>query len=135
MDKNPRGVAIIINNKDFLPTSGMQGSPRNGTNADRDVLKRVFEKLLFRVELHDNVECNGIKQILKEQAEADHSQHNAIIVAILSHCKEGVICGTDGTLEVRELTSWFKGPKWAGKPKLFFFQACQGNSKLLSSGV
>ena len=135
MYKNPRGVAIIINNKDFLPTSGMQGSPRNGTNADRNVLKRVFEKLLFRVEVHDNVECKDIERILKEQAKANHSQHNAIIVAILSHGKEGAIYGTDGTLKVCDLTSLFKVPDLAGKPKLFFFQACQGNSKLLSSSV
>ena len=127
MDMTPRGVAIIINNKDFLPTSGMQKYPRNGTNADRDALKKVFKKLLFRVEVHDNVRCFDIRKILKELAVADHSRHNAVIVAILSHGEEGIIYGTDGTLEVRELTSWFKGANLAGKPKLFFFQACQGS--------
>ena len=126
MDKNPRGVAIIINNKDFQPSTDL--STRDGTDVDRDNLERVFKKLLFTVVVRNNLDCNGIKQILKEHAEADHSEHNAIIVAILSHGEEGAIYGTDGTLKVRELTRLFKGPNLAGKPKLFFFQACQGNS-------
>ena len=126
MEKNPRGLAVIINNKHFLPASGMQKYPRNGTDVDRDGLKRVFKKLLFKVEDHNDVRCFDMRRILKELATRDHSLYDAVIVAILTHGEEGIIYGTDGTLNIREITSWFTGPNLAGKPKLFFFQACQG---------
>ena len=49
---------------------------------------------------------------------------------MLSHGKEGTVFGTDEKeVSLQELTQPFKSgaaPTLAGKPKLFFIQACQG---------
>jgi len=37
------------------------------------------------------------------------------------------VYGTDGTISIRDIASKFKSnASLAGKPKIFFFQACQG---------
>lgn len=57
----------------------------------------------------------------------DHSNYDAFIFCILSHGEEGVVYGTDDTVPVEKITSRFKSTaSLAGKPKIFFFQACQG---------
>ena len=40
--------------------------------------------------------------------------------------QEGILYGTDGTIDIREITGFFRGNNLAGKPKMFIFQACQG---------
>jgi len=55
---------------------------------------------------------------------------------MLSHGDEGVFYGTDGSLELKSLTSLFRGdrcPSLVGKPKLFFIQVPP--QSLLSSYV
>lgn len=50
---------------------------------------------------------------------------------MLSHGQNGTVYGSDGKeVFIRELTEPFtsnQAPTLAGKPKLFFIQACQGN--------
>lgn len=62
----------------------------------------------------------------------DHESKDCFICCILSHGDKGIIYGTDGKeASIRELTSYFTGskcPSLAGKPKVFFIQACQGNN-------
>ena len=107
MDQNPRGIAIIINNREFLRSSGMQNYPRNGTDVDRDNLKRIFEKLLFDVRVYDNQRCYEIRRKLKDLITMDYSKYNAVIFAMLSHGEEGLVYGTDDKMEVREITAYF----------------------------
>ena len=53
------------------------------------------------------------------------------MVCILSHGEKGLVFGTDAKdVSLQELTRPFKSgqaPTLAGKPKLFFIQACQGS--------
>jgi hypothetical protein len=45
----------------------------------------------------------------------------------LSHGEEGLIYGVDHSCEIEHLIAPFKSnPTLAGKPKLFFIQACRG---------
>ena len=106
----------------------MDRYPRNGTDVDRDALKRVLQdKLKFKVDVYNNQTKAEIRRIVKSMATADHSNYDAFIFSILTHGEEGVIYGTDGTISIRELTADFKFSKsLTGKPKIFFFQACQG---------
>jgi len=59
------------------------------------------------------------------------------VIAILSHGEKGCIFGSDETeVLLQELTEPFRSgraPTLAGKPKLFFIQACQGNSYQIGS--
>ena len=127
MDTHPRGLMIIINNKEFLPASGMAEYPRNGTDVDAEAFEDLFINLGFVVQPYRNVSCYEIRKILKQASVMDHGRISCFGCCILSHGQEGVIYGTDGTVEIRELTSYFGTSKsLVGKPKLFFFQACQG---------
>ncbi len=126
MDKYPRGMFLLINNKDFLPASGMESYPRNGTNVDADALESMFTELGFIVHRYDNASCYEMRKLMKQAAIMDYSNLNCFVCAILTHGQEGILYGTDGTVQIRDVTSYFRGPNLAGKPKLFIFQACQG---------
>ena len=134
MSRKPRGIAVIINNKNFLSSTGMD--PRHGTDVDRDALEKLFESLEFDVKIYNDVTKYEIRKIAQEMAAWDHSDYDAFIFSILTHGKEGLLYGTDGTISIRDLTSGFKdATTLAGKPKLFFFQACQGKKPVVPCNV
>lgn len=57
----------------------------------------------------------------------DHSRCASFVCVLLSHGDEGVLFGTDGSIELKYLTSLFRGDRCkslVGKPKLFFIQVC-----------
>lgn len=62
----------------------------------------------------------------------DHMNKDCFVCCILSHGDKGIIFGTDGQeIPIQELTTSFTGLKCfslAGKPKVFFIQACQGDA-------
>lgn len=126
MDKTPRGIALIINNHNFKRSSGMEKYPRNGTDKDRDSLIKVFKMLKFDVRSFNDQTTQQIESLLKGLAIADHSNYDAVVVAILSHGEEGIIYSTDGKMDLKSISDPFRGPNLAGKPKIFIFQACQG---------
>lgn len=67
---------------------------------------------------------------------ADHSDHDCILIAILSHGELGYIYAKDTHYKLESIWSYFTAsrcPSLAGKPKLFFIQACQGDR--LDGGV
>ena len=132
MTSTPRGIAVIISNKNFLESSGQHFSSREGTEVDREALKRLFKMLQFKVVIYNNQTKAEIRRVAVEMAAFDHSKYDAFIFAILSHGREGVVYGTDGIISIREITSYFTQCRsLAGKPKIFFFQACQGRQYVL----
>lgn len=69
-------------------------------------------------------------------AEADHSEHDCLLISILSHGELGYIYAKDTHYKLESIWSYFTAnncPSLAGKPKLFFIQACQGDR--LDGGV
>lgn len=126
MKRLPRGRFLLINNKDFLTESGMAPYTRNGTDVDAQCMKELFEELGFVVEYHRNITVYEIRKAFKKMATSDYSQYSAFACCVLSHGQEGILYGTDGTVDIKELTAFFRGKNLAGKPKMFFFQACQG---------
>lgn len=66
----------------------------------------------------------------------DHSQHDCLIVAVLSHGELGLLYAHDTAYKADFLWQHFTAdrcPTLAGKPKMFFIQACQGDK--LDAGV
>lgn len=60
----------------------------------------------------------------------DHSEHDCLVVAILSHGDLGILYAHDTSYKPDSIWSLFTSdrcPTLAGKPKLFFIQACQGD--------
>jgi len=126
MDKYPRGLFLLVNNRDFLPASGMEKYPRNGTDIDAAALESLFKDLGFNVHRSDNVTSYEMRKLCKQAARLDYSSFSCFVYAILSHGDKDVVYGTDGTIEIKELTKCFQVQSLAGKPKFFIFQACRG---------
>uniref|UniRef100_A0A8B9M7T6 Caspase-3 n=1 Tax=Accipiter nisus TaxID=211598 RepID=A0A8B9M7T6_9AVES len=134
MDYPEMGECVIINNKNFHRQTGML--PRSGTDADAASVREVFMKLGYKIKINNDLSCRDILELLKKVSEEDHSKRSSFVCVLLSHGDEGFIYGTDGPLELKVLTSLFRGDRCrslAGKPKLFFIQACRGTE--LDSGI
>uniref|UniRef100_A0A8C5Q2V7 Caspase-8 n=1 Tax=Leptobrachium leishanense TaxID=445787 RepID=A0A8C5Q2V7_9ANUR len=101
-------------------------------NKKEESLRRVFSKLDFIVISHKDLTGGGILQTIQDYSEQTHENSDCFICVILSHGNRGVIYGTDGeSVAILKLTSGFKKskcPSLAGKPKVFFIQACQGGA-------
>ncbi|XP_076089199.1 uncharacterized protein LOC143059566 [Mytilus galloprovincialis] len=137
MNARPRGLAIIINNQHFHKIRNDQSSKempaRTGTEKDAEKLDYIWRKLDFEVRLFNDVDSTRMTQIMVETGFEDHSKYDCLVVSILTHGVLGHVYGADGRIvRINQLTSCFSGrrcPSLAGKPKLFFIQACQGREK------
>ncbi|KAL4241051.1 Caspase-3 [Mactra antiquata] len=141
-----RGNMIIFNNGNFKGHS-----PRPGTEVDAMNLEKTFTNLGFTIDTHYNQTRNQMIAILRKAAKNDHSQSDCFICAILSHGdevhvvdskqpnrheREDVVYATDSFLLTSEIVNMFNDSNCKtlrGKPRIFFIQACRGNS--LDPGV
>lgn len=93
----------------------------------------MFEWLSFEVQIHRDLDKETMVSLLKTLSQEDHSQMDCLVCCVLSHGLERNVYGVDGcAVSIEELTSPFDGlgcRSLAGKPKLFFIQACQGNKE------
>ncbi|EDW16773.1 caspase [Drosophila mojavensis] len=128
-----RGMAIIFNHEHFdVPTL----KSRAGTNVDCENLSRVLKQLDFDVSVYKDYRYQEIMSTIKYAASQDHTHNDCILVAILSHGEMGYIYAKDTQYKLDNIWSHFTAnhcPTLAGKPKLFFIQACQGDR--LDTGV
>ncbi|XP_026159659.1 caspase-3a [Mastacembelus armatus] len=121
------GQCIIINNKNFDRGTGM--NQRNGTDVDAANAMKVFNKLGYKVKIYNDQTVQQMIQVLTAVSKEDHSCSASFVCVLLSHGDEGVFFGTDRSVELKYLTSLFRGDRCrslVGKPKLFFIQACRG---------
>ncbi|KAL8600896.1 hypothetical protein ACOMHN_045033 [Nucella lapillus] len=149
-----RGRAIIINNEKFLPYSAFDSRP--GSYYDEHSLKEVFKHLGFDVNSYNDLTAEEIKYTLeKEASQYDHHNADCLAVAILSHgdsevlnkawshhqykapqrddkVRRDLIFGVDGSdISTASIIHTFQDdrcPGLQGKPRLFFLQACRGDS-------
>ncbi|EFB29509.1 hypothetical protein PANDA_003926, partial [Ailuropoda melanoleuca] len=137
MESKPRGYCLIFNNYDFSiarkEVPKLQSiKDRNGTDLDADALCQTFSELHFEIVPFKDCTAKKICEVLKSFQCMDHSSRDCFICCILSHGDKGIIYGSDGQeVPIYELTSYFTGskcPSLAGKPKIFFIQACQGDN-------
>ena len=129
LDSEPKkGVCLIINITEFQSSKWID--KRTGSEADVRKLEDVFEWLKFEVQYHSNVNKASFLSIVDETRKLDHSAYDAFVCCIMSHGYLGHIytadCETVAILE--DIAYSFypdRCPKLAGKPKIFFIQACQ----------
>ncbi|XP_048056545.1 caspase-8-like [Megalobrama amblycephala] len=119
----PRGVCVIINNVNFKNMS-----ERRGSDEDQKYLTRVFRWLGFVVVEHRNKTAAEMKNLLEELGKTVDG--DCFVCCVLSHGVQEGVCGSDdGVVSVDEIREPFNGitcKNLAGKPKLFFIQACRG---------
>ncbi|XP_074451722.1 caspase-8 isoform X2 [Larus michahellis] len=127
MKNNPHGYCVILNNHIFKNPHEV----REGTLKDGEAVKRVFQWLQFETVEHRNLEAKQMYAELKGYSKKDHSNMDCFVCFIFSHGEKDKIQGADHELvNIKDLLSCFSGsncPSLAGKPKLFFIQACQGS--------
>ncbi|KFP25172.1 Caspase-8, partial [Colius striatus] len=137
MTSQPRGVCVILNNHSFAKARAAVPKPKDlkdrpGTHVDAVALRRVFQKLHFTVAEHRDLMADEIRKIVDIYRCKDHKARDCFVCCILSHGKKGIVYGVDGEeVPIQELTTAFTEqncPSLAGKPKVFFVQACQGNA-------
>ncbi|XP_044888406.1 caspase-8-like isoform X2 [Mauremys mutica] len=137
MSSRPRGICLILNNHDFTKARSevpkLQNiKDRNGTDADAAALRKVFTKLHFEIAEYKDLTSEQIRHTVHAYRNMDHRDRDCFVCCILSHGDKGIVFGTDGQeTSIQELTTSFTGmncPSLAGKPKVFFIQACQGDT-------
>ncbi|XP_023219425.1 caspase-7-like [Centruroides sculpturatus] len=96
---------------------------------DEELLRECFTKLNYDVIPYYDLKAKDIKQTLKEVAKEDHQNRSSLVCCFSTHGRDNTIAGKDNVFAVDKLYKYFKAdncPQLAGKPKLFFIQACQG---------
>lgn len=132
MESDPRGFCVIFNNEKFKNPK----MNRKGTKQDGECLEKVFKDLGFKVRTYHNKTAKEMKALLKSYSESrDHK--DCFVCCILSHGRQEGVSGSDlETCSMKDILSPFDGsncPPLAGKPKVFFIQACRG--ELRQAGV
>ncbi|VDH91937.1 Hypothetical predicted protein, partial [Mytilus galloprovincialis] len=96
-------------------------------------LLKTFRQLNYKIERHEDLKSHQILEVADTLSKQDHSRYSSMVVCILSHGGLRSVYGVDGfPVPVRNLTEKFTGSNCkslAGKPKLFFVQACQGSKE------
>ncbi|XP_013094741.2 caspase-8-like [Biomphalaria glabrata] len=135
MKARPRGICLIIDNQRFtIDETDLEATHlgnRMGSEKDCEALKYTFEeKLHFQVDIRQNLKDFEIAAAVRDVSSLDHSQYDCFVCCILTHGGEGFVFGSNGRkYSIKEIINCFsaqKCPTLAGKPKLFFLQACRG---------
>lgn len=128
MNHKNRGKCIIFNHEDFSMSTQMK---RVGSAKDAERLQKTFGDLGFDVELHNDFTFSEIQDVLKRVSQLDHTDNDCLCVITLTHgLHKDIICANDVMYTSNELWKPFAADKCltlAGKPKLFFIQACRGD--------
>jgi len=135
MQHRRRGHAVIFNHDTFETD---HYPPREGSKIDVMNLRETFSSLLFDVTVHDNLEYSEIKNTILKLAAQDHSDADCLVVIIMTHGENGLLAPRDSHILYNVDLLWTpftadKCPTLAGKPKLFFIQACRGRK--LDGGI
>ncbi|XP_045161198.2 caspase-3-like [Mercenaria mercenaria] len=141
MKKRCRGRCLILSNQTFYgplekDSKGVARCilpSRHGTVKDRDDLKVLFKQLHFDVITRNELTVQDFhSELLREAAHSDHNQAECFVCVICSHGTKTGIYGVDGgVIPLENVTKYFDGEHCKGlqsKPKLFFIQACQGET-------
>ncbi|KAL7300365.1 hypothetical protein TKK_0006986 [Trichogramma kaykai] len=127
MEHMYRGRCVIFNHEHF--DTGF--AARDGSSADARRIEQTFQRLGFSVDICDDYEHSGIISKISELAAEDHTNNDCICIFVLTHgLKNDLICAKNVVYKIDDLWKPFTADKCkslAGKPKLFFFQACRGD--------
>ncbi|VDL64685.1 unnamed protein product, partial [Hymenolepis diminuta] len=112
---NPRGVCLLINQRDFH-----HSETRDGTDGDADIIEHTFRTCGYCVNRATNLTLRKMKNLLDRVGKQDHSKYDSFVCVILSHGRRDEIFASDKPIKVDYLISYFRSdrcPTLAGKPK------------------
>ncbi|KAH8417532.1 hypothetical protein KR222_001570, partial [Zaprionus bogoriensis] len=125
MKHKHRGMALIFSHEIVVGED-----PRTGTKVDSANLARVLEQLDFSTSVHEDLCYADILHVIRAAASQDHTDNDCVVVVIMSHGTKDMIKARDTAYKLDTIWAHFttkKCPTLAGKPRLFFVQACQGD--------
>ena len=139
--KIKNGHVVIINNVDFStppnPPSDFKLPPTRTDGLDDEKrVKQLAKNLGYTCESHRNMQAEQIEVLLDEWSKKDYSSIDAILIFIMSQGKKGTIISADcQDIFLAEFIMSFKiNPTLKDKPKIFFIQACRGDTFLELDG-
>ncbi len=132
MEKQPHGLAVIINIENFI-----KHKTREGTQLDERNLTMTFRYLGFNVEAYHDLTKAQMCTLFADIQERDHSKYDSFVCCILTHGgdNDNLISSDSQPVAFDELTQQLRAhncPGLKGKPKMFFIQACRGSTPCLS---
>jgi Caspase domain len=89
----------------------------------------LFEKLHFKVKVHQDLEMATLEKLLLTYSAVDHSEYDAFACVFMTHGRLGQLYTSDAKpIRILDIVEYFKSDicsSLRGKPKMFFIQACQ----------
>ena len=135
MGRYSKGICMIISNENFHPA--LQLNTRKGSEVDLKSATELFEGLGYEVRVYSNQSYKELMSHLDRVATIEnHDKSDSIAIVVLSHGNDGTIYAYDKPFPANKLWEPFtaeNAPSLAGKPKMFFIQACQGG--MMDEGV
>lgn len=129
MSLKHRGNCIVFNHETF--SSGI-GDKREGSSADVASIKKTFSQLGFNVIVHDDLKFTEFDAELNNLMNIDYTDHSCLCIFVLTHGNsKGMLYVNDLGYPSDYLWKRFTADNCktlAGKPKLFFIQACRGSN-------
>ncbi|XP_067659010.1 caspase-8-like [Haliotis asinina] len=123
MKSKPRGICLIIDNINEAPNRAPH----------KHKLSETFRKLHFDVQFHNRLDAAQFSRVIRRVASRDHETSDCVVVFITAHGDDDVVYTVDDDcFRIDELANYFKPencPSLAGKPKLFFIEACRGEDR------
>ncbi|XP_066966001.1 caspase-1-like [Macrobrachium rosenbergii] len=132
MKHKKRGLAVILAYSRF---SHKKLRPRDCAFHDSKICEVTFKKLHYEVQTYMDLPKRDFLKVLERVQSSDHSECDSLVVVLMSHggldekTNKEFIWTYDSMVNTSELWKNLtpeKCPSLAGKPKLFFIQACRG---------
>ncbi|XP_015589999.1 caspase-1 isoform X2 [Cephus cinctus] len=128
-----RGKCLVFNHEMF--DTGFE--KREGSSVDAKRIQKTFTNLGFEVDVFDNYKHSEVIDRVEKLSQENHSDNDCLCIFILTHgLNNDLILAKDVAYKSDSIWKPFTAdncPTLAGKPKLFFFQACRGDK--LDAGV
>lgn len=133
MNGQPHGICLIFNNYKFYHPYDPDKAhpPRGGANIDQYNLVQTFKYLRYEVIVKENLTAQQMQDTMFEVASQDHKLYDSFVCCILTHGETNVVHGADSQeVDLLNFAATIKlTPSLREKPKMFFVQACRGDSE------
>jgi hypothetical protein len=132
MNHAKRGVALVINMQKYDAPNPFKLQERVWSVKDVENLEKTLNYLEFKVVLCKDKTRAEIEKVLQVQASLDHSESDCFLCVVMSHGNEDRIVTRDNQeMSFEAIMAPIKlCESLREKPKLFFFQACRGESEI-----
>jgi caspase 7 len=93
------------------------------------MVEELFKKLNFNVKVHEDLDVPTLEKALLTESLVNHENYDAFACVIMTHGRLGELYASDArAVRILDFVEYFTNQhcsSLAGKPKMFFIQACQ----------